>query len=179
MEITIPLNHWIVSEEPNMCTSLIARFMGPAWGPSGAYRIQVGPMLAPWTLLSGVFCSPGHIASFIASWWHQTSTPANIELLIMSSSGIHHAFFLNDQYMYHLTVSENDTIHCPFGVMWCFMCCDMWCDVCMSCGLWYDVMWYAMWCDVWCVTWSVMWWDVICDAVSNVVWCGMLWSDVM
>ena len=34
------------------CT-LIARFMRPTWGPSGADRIQVGPMLAPWTLLSG------------------------------------------------------------------------------------------------------------------------------
>ena len=27
--------------------------MGPTWGPSGAYRTQVGPMLAPWTLPSG------------------------------------------------------------------------------------------------------------------------------
>ena len=34
-------------------TALIARFMGPTWGPSGADRIQVGPILAPWTLLSG------------------------------------------------------------------------------------------------------------------------------
>ena len=33
--------------------TLIARFMGPAWVPSGADRTQVGPMLAPWTLLSG------------------------------------------------------------------------------------------------------------------------------
>ena len=33
--------------------SLIARFMGPTWGPSGADKTQVGPMLAPWTLLSG------------------------------------------------------------------------------------------------------------------------------
>ena len=32
--------------------TLIVRFMGPAWGPSGADRTQVGPMLAPWTLLS-------------------------------------------------------------------------------------------------------------------------------
>ena len=32
---------------------LIARFMGPTWGPSGADRTQVGPMLAPWTFLSG------------------------------------------------------------------------------------------------------------------------------
>ena len=32
--------------------TLLARFMGPTWGPSGAGRTQVGPMLAPWTLLS-------------------------------------------------------------------------------------------------------------------------------
>ena len=31
----------------------IARFMGPTLGPSGADRTHVGPMLAPWTLLSG------------------------------------------------------------------------------------------------------------------------------
>ena len=35
--------------------SLIARFIGPTWGPSGADRTQVGPMLAPWTLLSGLY----------------------------------------------------------------------------------------------------------------------------
>ena len=34
--------------------TLIARFMGPTWGPSGADRTQVGPMLASWTLLSGL-----------------------------------------------------------------------------------------------------------------------------
>ena len=32
---------------------LIARFMGPTLGPPGADRTQVGPMLAPWSLLSG------------------------------------------------------------------------------------------------------------------------------
>ena len=31
----------------------IAMFMGPTWGPSGSCRPQLGPMLAPWTLLSG------------------------------------------------------------------------------------------------------------------------------
>ena len=34
--------------------SLIARLMGPTWGPSGANRTQVGSMLAPWILLSGM-----------------------------------------------------------------------------------------------------------------------------
>ena len=33
--------------------TLRTRFMGPTWGPSGTDRTQVGPMLAPWTLLSG------------------------------------------------------------------------------------------------------------------------------
>ena len=36
----------------NICT-LIARFTGPTWGQSGTDRAQVGPMLAPRTLLSG------------------------------------------------------------------------------------------------------------------------------
>ena len=33
--------------------TLITRFMGPTWGPSGADRTQMGPILAPWTLPSG------------------------------------------------------------------------------------------------------------------------------
>ena len=45
----------------------IARFGRPTWGPPGADRTLVGPMLAPWTLLSGclsmhsgvlLWCSP-------------------------------------------------------------------------------------------------------------------------
>ena len=36
-----------------MIQTLITRFMGPTWGPSWADRAQVGPLLAPWTLLSG------------------------------------------------------------------------------------------------------------------------------
>ena len=31
-----------------------AKFMGPTWGPSGSCRPQMGPMLAPWILLSGL-----------------------------------------------------------------------------------------------------------------------------
>ena len=40
--------------------SLIARFMGPAWGPSGADRAQVVSTLAPWTLLSGIWRGAVH-----------------------------------------------------------------------------------------------------------------------
>ena len=31
----------------------IARFTRPIWGPPGSCRPQMGPILAPWTLLSG------------------------------------------------------------------------------------------------------------------------------
>ena len=31
----------------------IAKFMGPTWGPPGSYWPQMGPILVPWTLLSG------------------------------------------------------------------------------------------------------------------------------
>ena len=40
--------------------TLIARFVGPTWGPSGADRTQVGPMLAPRTLLSGEVINHNH-----------------------------------------------------------------------------------------------------------------------
>ena len=47
---------------PNRRYSLIARFIGPTWGSSGADRTQVGPMLAPWTLLSGLLCGVEQIS---------------------------------------------------------------------------------------------------------------------
>ena len=37
-------------------TSQITKFMGPTWGPAGSCRPQMGPMLAPWVLLSGMAC---------------------------------------------------------------------------------------------------------------------------
>ena len=36
-------------------TTQIAKFMAPTWGPPGSCWPQMGPMLAPWTLLSGNF----------------------------------------------------------------------------------------------------------------------------
>ena len=39
--------------QPHALT-LIARFMRPTWGPTVADRTHLGPMLAPWSLLSGL-----------------------------------------------------------------------------------------------------------------------------
>ena len=43
----------IIALAENRLATPIARFMGTTRDPSGADRTQVGPMLAPWTLLSG------------------------------------------------------------------------------------------------------------------------------
>ena len=51
----VTMVEWRISATP-----LIARFMGPTWGPSGAYTTQAGPMLVPWTLLSGIAASGYH-----------------------------------------------------------------------------------------------------------------------
>ena len=62
--------------------SLIARFMGPIWGPSGADRTQVGPMLAPWTLLSGqvMECTKTHARLIIPdfTYMHKNNAHPNI-----------------------------------------------------------------------------------------------------
>ena len=39
-----------------MVPAQIAKFMGPAWGPPGSCRPQMGPILAPGTLLSWQVC---------------------------------------------------------------------------------------------------------------------------
>ena len=49
---SVLLTLW-AANSPVTSTPLISWFMGPTWGPSGADRTQVGPMLAPWALLSG------------------------------------------------------------------------------------------------------------------------------
>ena len=46
-------NIFIKTGQPSHDITKIARFMGPTWGPPGDDRTQVGPMLAPRTLLLG------------------------------------------------------------------------------------------------------------------------------
>ena len=50
--------------------------MGPTWGPSGADRTQVGPVLVPWTLLSGML---SHFVQWesIADYQAKISTISN------------------------------------------------------------------------------------------------------
>ena len=76
----------LIAEQMSMfISSLIARSMGPIWAPSGADGTHVGPMLAPWTLLSR-FCrwtgtliklTQYHSCWRFDSWRHQV---INIQL---------------------------------------------------------------------------------------------------
>ena len=55
------MNHYqnirrILSNLDIVLMSQTAKFMEPTWGPPGSCPPQMGPMNAPWTLLSGVFC---------------------------------------------------------------------------------------------------------------------------
>ena len=45
--------------------------MGPTWGPPGSCRPQMGPILAPWTLLSGKFSDQwkyGYCQTYLKTW---------------------------------------------------------------------------------------------------------------
>ena len=63
------LNGWLSVIDLGTWQSLVARFMWPTLGPSGADRTQVGPMLATWTLLSGVMRLEGNITPFCIFRW--------------------------------------------------------------------------------------------------------------
>ena len=62
-------------------TSQISKFMGPTWGPPGSCRPQMGPMLAPWILLSGIafwqtqmhvtFVQRCRASRSMAKWWRR------------------------------------------------------------------------------------------------------------
>ena len=57
----------------------IAKFMGPTWGPSGSSWPQMGPMLAPWALLS--------VCALVLFWWHYYSLENPYESLIYILQG--------------------------------------------------------------------------------------------
>ena len=79
--------------------SQIASFMWPTWGPPGSCRPQMGPMLAPWTLLSGVWPGLNGCACYVAvtctcTWDFQPNT---ISLSLMSHLGSQLPLFTHNE----------------------------------------------------------------------------------
>ena len=52
-----------MSNEFHTKLSKKAKFIGPAWGPPGSCRPQMGPMLAPWAFLSGMSALSGDLST--------------------------------------------------------------------------------------------------------------------
>ena len=68
--------------------ALIARFMVPTWGPSGADRTEVGLILVPWTLLSGWLSGGTDHTSHICS-----QKPENKGIYFLSTINFHHSLW--------------------------------------------------------------------------------------
>ena len=64
-DVIMPIQFWKIYQSQHVrqkeIHSLMAGFRGPTWGPYGVDRTQVGPMVAPWTLLSGFIYFPNEI----------------------------------------------------------------------------------------------------------------------
>ena len=59
----------IVIKSTSCVTPQITKFMGPTWGPPGSCRPQMGPMLTPWTLLSGPWWQSWHYGKSSFQWY--------------------------------------------------------------------------------------------------------------
>ena len=66
---------------------------GPTWGPSGSCRPQMGPMLAPWTLLSGVmtYGATDHVQHWLTQSlvMHQAISSTNVDFSLKVFCGIY------------------------------------------------------------------------------------------
>ena len=63
-----------------MALSQVTKLMGPTWGPPGSCWPQMGPMLAPWTLLSGLLSvkdAPRSSGQVVPSWKHGHPSPVS------------------------------------------------------------------------------------------------------
>ena len=95
----------------------IAKFMGPTWGPSGADRTQVGPMLAPWTMNFAIW----DYFRISVTETHFGSLFWNFSLLSLQQSCEHHGVSNHQQLeclfnsMFRLTTRKT-SIPCTTGI---------------------------------------------------------------
>ena len=76
------------------CTQ-ISKFMGPTWGPPRSCRSQMGPMLAPWTLVSGY---PLFEYRCRLQWLIKASTDRNCIIYYDRQDTIHNIFRIRISY---------------------------------------------------------------------------------
>ena len=86
--------------------SQIAKFMGPTWDPSGSCRPQMGPMLAPWTLLSGVIRVSHCQLSYPKDYGLTHATPSADNLTTSEDTEQNRGIWYG---IYHTTASQPST----------------------------------------------------------------------
>ena len=89
-------------------TAQIANFMGPTWDPPGSWWPQMGPMLAPWTLLLGWLL-------WRWPWWQLPVEPVSSKFLswqcfYFSSDNVYSNYlFLTNKTDFQLVSLHTDT----------------------------------------------------------------------
>ena len=90
--------HSTPSDDRRSGTPLTAKFMRPTWGPRGAGRTHVGPMLATWTLLSGdcYICVMSKVLrktsaniSLSNLWWFHLKISHGLQMIISLHRPVH------------------------------------------------------------------------------------------
>ena len=103
--------------------SQIARFMWPTWGPPGADRTLVGPMLAPWTLLSRISRNwiYAKINIFISYVEHRSQIPlefksrVTLKLDVWTWKAIGHLFYATSSFVHHFVAIGEFKLELQFG----------------------------------------------------------------
>ena len=115
--------------------------MGPTWGPSGADRTQVGPMLAPWTLLSGMLSREKKLV-IIFTWKGSCDVFGWIYLERWSYSEWRHSYWLSEIRFCVLICSKNANVFVIDKVFRCRI--QNLCAFCLASLAINDLKWYCV-----------------------------------
>ena len=103
--------------------SQIARFMWPTWGPPGTGRTLVGPMLAPWTLLSRISRNwiYAKINIFISYVEHRSQIPlqfksrVTLKVDVWTWKTIGHLFYATSSFVHHFVAIGEFKLELQYG----------------------------------------------------------------
>ena len=104
-------------------TSLIARFMGPTWGPSGPDKTQVGPIKAPWTLLSGRVLKFEIAENALAHCFSPVCIYIYMYIYINIDNTYGNMLWFIIPYFFQIFFNQNALIHflCKYSLAWFYV----------------------------------------------------------
>ena len=114
IDLVITAPHCIVLHSSNpskvrpTTTTQIAKFMGPTWGSPGSCWPQIGPMLAPWTLLSGNLTQVFPVPLPLRWWYHEHEAHNNI---LPYTIFLWKQFLIHQQFTYVIQIGSNAALN--------------------------------------------------------------------